>query len=480
MTTIQPTIRPTAKQELAWDALSFDKPEIRFVGLGGGAGGGKTWMGCEWLLTNCYFYPGSRWFIARNELKRLMNSTYVTWRKVTKHHGIPEDDWVLDGKYNVIRFKNGSTIDLLDVAYKPTDPDYERFGSLEYTGGFGEEAGEWHFGAFDVLKSRTGRHNTFDGKELPPKFYLTFNPTKGWVYRIFYKPWKNGLLPEDYVYIQSLYSDNPYTSKSYGEQLSSISNAAMRARLKEGDWEYDDDVSALTSLDALSDLFTNTITKDGNRYLIVDVARKGADRTVFSFWEGLELSEVQVFTKQTTDITEQKIRDYAAAKRIPFSQILIDEDGIGGGVVDHLPGVKGFTANSTAFLSDREIATRGNHTDVYRQNFANLKAQCGWKAAELINTHKMAVRVEGYRDDIIEELSTTLREKDPDTEGRLRLVPKDEVKSTLGKSPDIGDTIIMRAYFELMPGVSLNQDVSMPQRALFMQNEAENAQFGAA
>jgi hypothetical protein len=33
---------------------------------------------------------------------------------------------VCDGEHNVIRFKNDSTIDLIDVAYKPTDPDYER------------------------------------------------------------------------------------------------------------------------------------------------------------------------------------------------------------------------------------------------------------------------------------------------------------------------------------------------------------------
>lgn len=50
--------------------------------------------------------------------KRLMNSTFITWTKVCVHHGIPRDDWLLD---NVIRFTNGSTIDLTDVAYKPTD-----------------------------------------------------------------------------------------------------------------------------------------------------------------------------------------------------------------------------------------------------------------------------------------------------------------------------------------------------------------------
>jgi phage terminase large subunit len=127
METITPTIRPTPKQELAWEKLQ--DLTTRFLLFGGGAGGGKTWLYCEWLLVWAYFYPGSRGFIGRNELKRLMNSTFVTWSKVCAHHGIPRDDWSLDGKYNVIRFKNGSTIDLLDVAYKPTDAFYERFGS---------------------------------------------------------------------------------------------------------------------------------------------------------------------------------------------------------------------------------------------------------------------------------------------------------------------------------------------------------------
>jgi hypothetical protein len=83
--------------------------------------------------------------MARNDLKRLMNSTYITWLKVCAYHHIPKDDWRLDGKYNVIRLKNGSTIDLLDVAYKPTDPDFDRFGSTEYSHGFGDEVQEWHF-----------------------------------------------------------------------------------------------------------------------------------------------------------------------------------------------------------------------------------------------------------------------------------------------------------------------------------------------
>jgi hypothetical protein len=131
----------------------------------------NSWFGCEWLLTNCYKYPGSKWFIARKELKRLMASTYVTWVKVCKFHNIPADDWKLKSQYNYIEFTNGSRIDLLDVAHKPQDPLFERFGSLEFTGGWGEEVGEWEFLAFDVLKTRIGRHLNKEFNLVPPKFY---------------------------------------------------------------------------------------------------------------------------------------------------------------------------------------------------------------------------------------------------------------------------------------------------------------------
>src|SRR3990167_4971386 len=139
---ITPTIKPERKQHLAylklWDDQTF------FVLMGGGAGGGKSWLGAEWLIVNCYRYPGSRWFIGRNELKRLMGSSFITFQKVCKHHQIPRDDWKLNGQYNYIEFKNGSRIDLLDLKYTPSDPMYERFGSTEYTDGALDEAGEIH------------------------------------------------------------------------------------------------------------------------------------------------------------------------------------------------------------------------------------------------------------------------------------------------------------------------------------------------
>ncbi len=477
MKTITPTIRPTPKQQEAWDALSFNNWVVKFLGFGGGAGGGKTWMACEWLLTCAYMFPNSRWFIARQELTRLKKSTFVTFKKVCRYHNIPDEDWRLDGQNNIIIFTNGSTIDLIDVAFKPTDPDYERFGSLEYTGGFGEEAGEWTFGAFDILKSRIGRHNMFnkalntmcekpidfdtnpakypDVVELPPKFLLTFNPSRGWLYRTFYEPWKQGVLPKAYKFIQVLYKDNPYTAKAYGEQLEGIINKVNKARLKDGDWEYTDDINAMTTIEHLSDMFSNTVVVDGQRYMTIDVARDGTDSTVFTIWSDLKVEKIIKKTKQATNVTIQDAKDYASAEKIPYSHIAVDAIGVGGGVADGLAGCIAFNSNSSPFLTKAQIRDNKkrvensilpNNVPVYQ----NLKTQCAFKLAEIINDHKIStVPVGEYRDEIIADLTATLQERDLDKDGKKKIATKEEVKEELGHSPDVGDTFLMRMYWEL-------------------------------
>jgi phage terminase large subunit len=162
----------------------------------------------------------------------------------------------------------------------------------------------------------------------------------------------------------------------------------------------------------------------------------------------------------------------------------VDEDGIGGGVVDHLPGVRGFTANSVAIPTDAQIRERASRVGIvpsYRQNYANLKSQCGWKLAELINEHKMAIKVGEHREMIIAEVSAALKEKDADKENGLRLIPKEEVKEVLGSSPDIGDTLLMRAWFEIQPSAyRADPSSNEAQVRLFNRNAQANSTFDAA
>jgi len=454
-------INPTPKQYLAWEALQ--NPDIAEIHFGGAAGGGKSWLGAESRLVRALAYPGYKSFIGRNELTRLKASSYLTFVKVCNYHKIESNQWHLNNQYNYIEFANGSRIDLLDLAYKPTDPMYERLGSLEYTdGGWVDEAGEVPFMAIDILKTRGGRHLNKEFNLNPDSLY-TYNPNKGWVYRV-YKAWKNGTLPKDTVFIQSLYSDNPYTAEIYGKQLDRLTDPAMRARLKMGSFEYDNDPASLIEYDAIIDLFTNSV-EEGAKALTIDVARHGVDKTVMYLWKGLKIYGVRVYAKQDTLITSQKLRDTAVKEQIPYSRIIADEDGIGGAVVDNCKGIKGFVANSVPLA---------NPVSYKIENYANLKAQCSYKVAELINTHKIAISIEEgqfisevpgltlevWKEQIIEELEQ-IKSKDIDKDQKLKIVSKEDVKEFLGRSPDFSDTLMMRMLLEYKSSTGIAHQ-SMP------------------
>ena len=322
-------IKPTIKQYKAYQYLNPAYKKCKYIGFGGGAGGAKSWLGCEWLLQLCYMFAGTKYFIGRNELKRLMQSTYITFIKVCKHHGIPDDDWHLDGKYNRIIFINGSVIDLIDVAYLPRDPLYERFGSTEYTSGWLEETGEIDFGAFDVLKSRVGRHMNAD-YSIPPKILLTCNPKKNWMYQLFYKPWRSKDLGNDYVFIQALVTDNPYVDKAYIENLKSLSDESKKQRLLYGNWEYDDDPSKLMDYNAIISMWTNDHVKTGKMYITCDVARLGNDHTVIFVWNGWQMVYGIRFKKKTLDETDRIIKGLKREYGVMNHNVIVDEDGVGG------------------------------------------------------------------------------------------------------------------------------------------------------
>lgn len=460
---ITPTIKPLPKQYEAWVKL-WDNI-CKYILFGGGAGGGKSWLIAEWLIVMCYQYPGTKWFIGRKELKRLMASTFQTFKKVCKYHNIPDTDWKLNGQYNFIEFinpdtgsfdGNGSRIDLLDVNFQPSDPEFERFGSLEYTGGALEEAGEIMFKAFDVLKTRIGRHLNKE-YNLHPKLLITANPKKNWLKRIIWSPWKKGILDPIYAYVQSLYSDNIYTADTYGEQLSEISDKITRQRLKEGNWNYDSDDNSLIKGDSISDIWTNTVEESNDKYAIIDVARLGKDTTKVYLWKGFRVYKIITWHKQDTSVSATKLKTILAEEKIPYSHVLADEVGVGGGLIDQMQGIKGFVANSSplerknqpkkAIFRDGKIIFK---TD--KDNFGTLKDQCGWLLADLVNNHQVRIDTEDetLRENIEEELGE-LRDATIDVDGKKRLVSKDEIKENIGRSPDDLDCLLMRTWFELAP-----------------------------
>lgn len=431
------TLKPTYKQHLAFQALQDEF--IKYLLFGGGAGGGKTWLGCEWLLSLCYLFPETKWFIGREELKRLMGSTYITWVKVCKHHGIPQTDWSLNGQYNYIQFKNGSRIDLLDLKYEPSDPLYERFGSVEYTGGWIEEGSEVEFAAFDVLKSRVGRHLNVK-YNIPGRILITCNPTKKWLYRIFYKPFKDGTLQRSYAFVQSLYQDNPHTAQTYGKELAEIDNEATKQRLMYGNWEFDDEPRKLFEFKALQEMFFTKLPPSSEKFLTIDVARHGEDRAVICRWEGWTVKQFLVFPKCDIDFLQQQARSVCDEHIIMRANVLADEDGVGGGFVDNFK-CRGFLNNSSP-IQPPEL----EFDKTKRVNYQNLKTQCIFELAKKVNGRQIAIEDRRYMDDIIQECEQI---KEVASEGKLRVTPKEEIRESIGRSPDLFDSLLMRCWYDI-------------------------------
>lgn len=244
--------------------------------------------------------------------------------------------------------------------------------------------------------------------------------------------------------------------------------------------EYLENAGSLFKFSALTDVFSNTVTKEDKKYLIVDIAEDGSDKTIFSFWEGLEEYRRERFERLNTESVISKIREYAADQRIPYSHIAVDAIGIGAGVASSslLDGIIGFKSSYAPIKTDMDIVRLPNvsylnNAKALVSDYKNLRSQCVFTLADLVNNHKIASRVSGdAKERIIEELSTYQDVSSGD--GKRMATQKEDIKEILGHSPDDSDTWIMRMYFVIMsrmtPGQSEESSVIVQrQREQFMQ-----------
>lgn len=450
---MEATIKLLAKQTEAWEA--WESKEVTELGYGGAAGGGKTRLGCYLGIAISEKYPGARGAIGRKELKNLRLTTLAELFLIFNELGYAKNDYNYNAQDSIIEFSNGSQILLLDTAYSPQDPEYTRFGSLNLTWAWIEESNETPEKGKSILKTRVGRHNTLNGIQVKPFWLETFNPNKGHVHRDYYKPWKDGALPPYRKFIRSFVGDNKYLPQAYIEGLKRADNMTKQ-RLLYGNFEYDSDPTRIMSYEAILDLKTNTIEENKEKFLINDIARFGGDKIVLGEFEGIKLTGLTVYTFQDIETTKLRIKERAEKSSIPFSHILSDEDGVGGGVVDGLKGTKGFIGNSSPLgildsFSGKEI----------KANFTNLRSQCYFKLGEMVNEHRMAIQlryfetnIEGYTqekalNDLEEELDHIKRVDNSGQNTKLAIIPKELIKEELGRSPDFADILMMRMLFEL-------------------------------
>lgn len=449
-------------------------PTITDIYYGGAKGGAKSFTGINLIFGDANTYDDTRYFIARKKLNDLRKFTIPTISKVfqswnnshkekngdfiklsdlciklgRKDRYINQDDiFSFNGQDNFFQFYNGSKVLLLEAAYMPSDPLYERFGSMEFSRGFIEEAGEFDLPAKNNLAASIGRWKN-DYYSMVRKLLQTGNPSKNYTYRDYFIPFENGTLKPHQRFIQAFIQDNKMIDKGYYEQLEQTLSVNEKKRLLFGDWRYDDDPASLIQYDKILDCFTNTHVEHGRKCITVDVARLGGDKIVVIEWDGWR-GKVKHYTKQTLDITGSILESARYAMGIGNSDVLVDEDGMGGGIVDFLK-FKGFVNNSSALPSPQGPVD--NNGNPIKENFDNLKSQCYFRIAEIINKNGLYLEceTEEVKQWIIEELEQ-VKQKALDSDMKKGVVPKDKIKELIGRSPDFSDTIMMRAYFDLKP-----------------------------
>lgn len=424
------------KQRVALRYLRDGKTnEVLF---GGGARGGKSYLGNGWVIIECLQKPGSKWMVAREELTKLKDTTLLTFFDVANDLGV-SDMFHFNAQSLTVTFNNRSLIFFREIKYLPSDPQFDRLGSYDLTGCFLDECQQINVKAINVLRGRMSVLSGEGWKTIPKSLY-TCNPSKNWIYEDFVRPDKDNRLSNDKVFIKSLATDNPFIPNEYIENLKKSDKITVE-RLLYGNFEYDDDPSALIDYDKILDCFTNDFVPEGEKMLTADIARFGSDSTVIGIWDGNRVKLIQYRGKSVSEVSAI-IKEMQSKYSIPNSMTIADEDGVGGGVVDIL-GCNGFVNNSSPLPNPMNLGT---------ENYNNLKSQCYFRLAERINKSGLFIDCQNIeiKNAIIQELEQ-VKQYNMDKDGKRQILPKDKVKEVLGRSPDFADTLMMREWFDLKP-----------------------------
>ena len=442
----------------------FNDPQVVSVVFGGGAGGGKSFLIGLLVALACKQYPGTRWGLARKELKSLKQTTLATL--ISKVHpilGISDSDYKLNLLDSTLEYSNGSSILLLDLTAKPSDPEMESLGSLELTGAFVDEVGEVAKKAFDTLSSRVNRWMNAE-YGITGKVVSSCNPSPGFVRQDYYdvyeqlgggrmQRWKSGNVyvhnerRDAYrVYIRSTVLDNPFIDLNYVEGLKRLP-PQERKRLLEGDWNYLDEDDSLFRSELIKKMLVYSIpdAKDDpkgrrdengdmlkifNKYIGIDPSDAGKDDTVVTLVEeGVITAQLEIKSPQGKD---EAIGYYIAGKVIEFAEkhgfskalaknILVEGNGIGASLRDAL---RVFGWIIQVYIASLQTRNDGYYDFMVCADAGKIK---------ILNT----VIEEGK---LLKQL--TAHRYDLDT-GKPRITNKKDIRKLLGRSPDHADSAMI-------------------------------------
>lgn len=171
--------------------------------------------------------------------------------------------------------------------------------------------------------------------------------------------------------------------------------------------------------------------------LACDVARFGSDETVIMRKRGRRCELSEVYHGRDTMTTAGKLITHArAALALPAVlrvRLIVDDDGVGGGVVDRLRETM-----ESELRSDRVdlVAFHGGERAIEEERFTNKRTEALFRA-------KWRLDALDIPDDDFLAADLVATKYKMTSSGQLAAERKDEVKKRLGRSPDRGDALVM-------------------------------------
>lgn len=434
----------------------MEDPEVTEVFTGGGAGTSKSFSAGLLVALWARKYPGIRFFVGRKTLKSLKQSTINTMlSKVFPALGITTEDYHMGWQTMELTFKNGSIVIFGEMDNLPSDPVYQRYGSMELDVAIIDEAGEVSKMAKDAIKSRTGR-GIFADYDMPGKLLLVSNPELGWLKDEYYTPyeklgsgeeqrWQIGTIngkPTYRVFLKMTAYDNPFLPQSYIDNLKTLPPVLMK-RLLLGSWNYADDESSLFRAGLLDKAMCYELPESSPENIFVgcDISDMGSDKTVFSLIKNGVLVNQKPSTVQMNWEKDSKLPmgKMIANELVEFvqrngidqrlaSHIAIETNGVGASVRDEL--------RSRGWQVIEYTATHKSRSENYYNLMMDMDA----------GDVKIYQSMEGL-DELRRELMAhafTMNGQEPD------VVKKDKIKQAIGHSPDFSDSFQIANYARRM------------------------------
>lgn len=390
--------------------------KARYKVFYGGRGGAKS-----------YNFALSALLLARQNKLRILNVREIQRSIKDSVHKLYED---LIHKYELSDYdvKRDSIVNLAtgsEFIFAGLHRNVQEIKSMEGIDiAWVEEAQSVSDESFEILLPTIRKENS--------EIWLSFNrySDNDPVYKRFVaKPRENSIIQ------QVLWSDNPFFPSVLREEMAA-------------DFELDPDRAAhiwngepLAQLDKavinrniVHNAMKRTLEQsEGATQIGCDVARFGADRTVYYTRHGKKIVNHGAYEKQSVTYTANMLMDAANYdKQIP---IKVDDGGVGGGVTDILRD-KGFNVQPVNFGGKAKDSDR----------YPNAAAEMWFELAQ-------ALRDADIPDDGELASELTNRTYHYDTRGRRALERKEEYKKRQGASPDKADALALCFYEPLAAAV---------------------------